>query len=69
VLYYSLSVSERAARFVSTTCVAKHYGIPQRTVQHWIEYRWILAVKDGRNYKVDLLSFNECLRNFARQMS
>jgi len=68
-LYCSLSAHERAERFVSTARLAKRYGVPQRTVQHWIEYGWIVALKVGRNYKVDLLSFNERLRHCMRQMS
>ncbi len=68
-IYCSLPALERADRFISTARVAKRYGVPQRTVQHWIDYGWIVAVKVGRKYKVDLHSVNEHLRHCTRQMN
>jgi hypothetical protein len=66
-LYCSLPAEERDTQFLSTASIAEKYGLPPRTVQHWIDYRWIAALKIGRKYKVYAPSVIDFLHRCARQ--
>lgn len=52
--YLGLEPPLRNRRFVATRRAAVFAGVAQRTVQAWIEFGVIRAVRVGRNYKVDV---------------
>lgn len=64
-LYFSLSKEKRNDRFVSTSDAADIVGISQRTVQDWISWGKIAAVKVGKKYLVDI----ESLRLYIKSQS
>ncbi|MBN1570483.1 MAG: hypothetical protein JXA73_21750 [Acidobacteria bacterium] len=64
--YLSLIPSRRRNLFAPTTFTAERFGIPQRTLQGWIEAGVVLALRFGRNYKVYVPSVEEYLRGRSR---
>ena len=66
--YLKLDKQQRDKDFVNTFDAAVICGIPQRTIQHWVNLRLISAVQLGkRNYKVDLRSVEAFLRQCEAQ--
>ena len=61
--YLKMSPSERDDRFVRTGVAAQLVGVSRRTIQAWVQYGHIEAIKIGHHYRVDLLSLQEYLRN------
>ena len=66
--YLKLDKQQRDKDFVNTFDASDKYGIPQRTIQHWVNLGQISAVQIGkRNLKVDLRSVEAFLRQRAAQ--
>jgi hypothetical protein len=60
--YIALSPSERRKRFAPTSLTARQFGIPQRTLQAWIEAGLVGALRIGTNYRVYVPSVEVYLR-------
>lgn len=61
-LYLELSEAERRKRFADTARAAELYGVSQRTIQNWIEWGWVQAIKIGKKHQVYLNSVTEFIK-------
>ena len=60
-LYCSARGKQREQGFASTSRAAEIAGVSQRTIQLWIEFGALSAIRIGRNYRVSLDSLREFL--------
>jgi excisionase family DNA binding protein len=64
--YIALSASKRRNLFAPTGFMARRFGIPQRTLQRWIEAGVVPALRIGRNYKIHVPSLELYLQECNR---
>ena len=60
--YLKMAPSGRNGRFVKTGQAARVAGVSRRTIQAWVEYGYVEAVRIGHQYQVDLHSLRDYLR-------
>jgi excisionase family DNA binding protein len=61
-LYLATPSKQREEEFVSTARAAEVVGVSQRTIQHWIDFGDVSAIRIGKTYRVSRDSLLEFLQ-------